>query len=105
MLVVYHPYHPLVQMRESGGVPAHVFQRAWAAANDLYRCDACIMYAPHVLALGCVLYAWAALQPTATESVEAPSGAGQGEWDCVQWLEGMNVDTEQVRLCAQYCTQ
>ncbi len=63
MLIVYHGYRPLVQMHQEAGVPLPVAQQAWAALNDIHRSDAPLMYAPHILALGCILYAWAARSP------------------------------------------
>lgn len=79
-LVVFSPYLSLTKILESDAQLADLGQNAWAALNDVYRTDAPIIYAPHVLALGCLYLA----------SVICSR-------DITAWLEGVDVDTNQVR--------
>eukprot|EP00879_Flechtneria_rotunda_P006878 GHRR01007223.1.p1 GENE.GHRR01007223.1~~GHRR01007223.1.p1 ORF type:complete len:255 (+),score=70.94 GHRR01007223.1:203-967(+) len=78
-LVVFSPYLSLTTILESDPLLADLGQNAWAALNDAYRTDAPIIYAPHVLALGCIYLA----------SVICSR-------DISAWLEGVDVDTNKV---------
>lgn len=78
-LVVFSPYLSLTRILESDAQLADLGQNAWAALNDVYRTDAPIIHAPHVLALGCLYLA----------SVICSR-------DITAWLEGVDVDTNQV---------
>jgi hypothetical protein len=78
--VVFSPYLSLTKILESDAQLADLGQNAWAALNDVYRTDAPIIYAPYVLALGCLYLA----------SVICSR-------DITAWLEGVDVDTNQVR--------
>lgn len=79
-LVVFSPYLSLTKVLESDCQLADLGQNAWAALNDVYRTDAPITYAPHVLVLGCLYLA----------SVICSR-------DITAWLETVDVDTGQVR--------
>jgi hypothetical protein len=79
-LVVFSPYLMLGRVLESDAVLADLGQNAWAALNDAYRTDAPLLYAPHVLALGCVVLA----------SIVCSR-------DVSTWLEGVDVDSDQAR--------
>jgi len=86
-LVVFSPYISLTKLLESDPQLADLSQNAWAALNDVYRTDAPIVYAPHVLALGCLYLA----------SVICSR-------DITAWLEGVEVDINQVRqACNSGC--
>lgn len=87
-LVVFSPYLSLTKILESDAQLADLGQNAWAALNDVYRTDAPIIYAPHVLALGCLYLA----------SVICSR-------DITAWLEGVDVDTNQVRLSGMLLLQ
>lgn len=76
-LVVFSPYLSLTRILESDAQLADLGQNAWAALNDVYRTDAPIIYAPHVLALGCLYLA----------SVICSR-------DITAWLETVDVDTD-----------
>lgn len=78
-LVVFSPYISLTKLLESDPQLADLSQNAWAALNDVYRTDAPIVYAPHVLALGCLYLA----------SVICSR-------DITAWLEGVEADMDQV---------
>lgn len=78
-LVVFSPYISLTKLLESDPQLADLSQNAWAALNDVYRTDAPIVYAPHVLALGCLYLA----------SVICSR-------DITAWLEGVDADINQV---------
>uniref|UniRef100_A0A383WH55 Cyclin-like domain-containing protein n=1 Tax=Tetradesmus obliquus TaxID=3088 RepID=A0A383WH55_TETOB len=82
-LVVFSPYLSLTKILESDAQLADLGQNAWAALNDVYRTDAPIIYAPHVLALGCLYLA----------SVICSR-------DITAWLEGVDVDTNQIYAVA-----
>lgn len=84
-LVVFSPYLSLTKILESDAQLADLGQNAWAALNDVYRTDAPIIYAPHVLALGCLYLA----------SVICSR-------DITAWLETVDVDTNQVRQQAGF---
>lgn len=79
-LVVFSPYISLAKLLESDPQLADLSQNAWAALNDVYRTDAVIVYAPHVLALGCLYLA----------SVICSR-------DITAWLEGVEVDINKVK--------
>jgi hypothetical protein len=79
--VVFSPYISLTKLLESDAQLADLSQNAWAALNDVYRTDAPIVYAPHVLALGCLYLA----------SVICSR-------DITAWLEGVEADMDQVWL-------
>jgi cyclin C len=87
--VVFSPYLSLTKILESDAQLADLGQNAWAALNDVFRTDAPIIYAPHVLALGCLYLA----------SVICSR-------DITAWLESVDVDTNQVRFrawCVSSC--
>lgn len=76
---MFSPYISLTKLLESDPQLADLSQNAWAALNDVYRTDAPIVYAPHVLALGCLYLA----------SVICSR-------DITAWLEGVEADMDQV---------
>jgi hypothetical protein len=78
-LVVFSPYISLTKLLESDPQLADLSQNAWAALNDVYRTDAPLVYAPHVLALGCLYLA----------SVICSR-------DITAWLEGVDADINEV---------
>jgi dihydroorotase-like cyclic amidohydrolase len=80
-LVMFSPYISLTKLLESDAQLADLSQNAWAALNDVYRTDAPLVYAPHVLALGCLYLA----------SVICSR-------DITAWLEGVDADINQVQL-------
>lgn len=80
-LVVFSPYISLTKLLESDPQLSDLSQNAWAALNDVYRTDAPLVYAPHVLALGCLYLA----------SVICSR-------DITAWLEGVDADINQVGL-------
>ncbi|KAI6175296.1 Cyclin-C [Aphelenchoides bicaudatus] len=61
-LVVYQPYRPLVQLindMKTAGVrdTELLYQDAWRVCNDSSKTDACLLYYPHMIALGAVMVA------------------------------------------------
>jgi hypothetical protein len=70
-LVVFNPYRPLQAYLMDAAAPQEVAQAAWAALNDSFKCDAPLMYPPHVLALGCLVFA-AAVAPLKAPLVPPP---------------------------------
>jgi cyclin C len=87
-LVVFSPYISLIKLLESDPHLADLSQNAWAALNDVYRTDAPIVYAPHVLALGCLYLA----------SVICSR-------DITAWLETVEVDINQVSGSVSGCSR
>jgi hypothetical protein len=70
-LVVFNPYRPLQSYLMDAGAPQEIAQAAWAALNDSFKCDAPLMYPPHVLALGCLVFA-ASVAPLRASLVPPP---------------------------------
>lgn len=84
-LVMFSPYISLTKLLESDAQLADLSQNAWAALNDVYRTDAPLVYAPHVLALGCLYLA----------SVICSR-------DITAWLEGVDADINQIyAVCSE----
>ncbi|KAI1720263.1 cyclin-C [Ditylenchus destructor] len=59
-LIVYHPYRPLSQMAQemkASGIPKvdEIYQDAWKICNDSLRSDVALLYAPHQIALACIM--------------------------------------------------
>jgi len=52
-LVVYHPYHALLQLLQDAGLTdlTHI---SWGIVNDTYRMDLILIYPPYMIALACI---------------------------------------------------
>ncbi|XP_062198535.1 cyclin-C1-1 isoform X1 [Phragmites australis] len=55
-LVVFHPYHPLLQLLQDAGI-TDLTQFAWGLVNDTYKMDLILIYPPYMIALACIYIA------------------------------------------------
>ncbi len=79
---MYHPYRPLIQfVTDFCPDDTNLLQVAWRIVNDTLRTDACLMYAPSLIALAC-LHMACVIQKK----------------DARQWFSELNVDLEKVRM-------
>jgi cyclin-C len=77
-LILYDPYGPLQQYLANPTLH-EVAKQAWCVLNDLYRVDLCLIYPPHLLALGCISFAACIVNK-----------------DIGPWLEELQVNMNQV---------
>ena len=79
-LLVFHPYTPAMTYLADAGLSADLTQTCWSVVNDSYCTDLCLLYAPHMIALGCIYLA-----------------AQLMDKDIRAWVEELRLDMNQVR--------
>ncbi|KAI8139213.1 cyclin-like protein [Fennellomyces sp. T-0311] len=55
---VQHPHQPLLDFASELQTSEKILQAAWAFANDSLRLTLCLLYEPHLIAVGCLLLAY-----------------------------------------------
>ncbi|KAF4525631.1 hypothetical protein B566_EDAN001230 [Ephemera danica] len=83
-LIVYQPYRPLLQFSHDAALDEHLLALAWRVVNDSLRTDACLLYPPYQIALGCLQIACVIQQR-----------------DLKTWFAELNVDMERVQEIAR----
>lgn len=78
-LVIYHPYHPLIQLLHDAGLN-DLKVVAWSLVNDTYRTDLILTYPPYMIALACIYFACILK-----------------EKDAQAWFEELRVDMNEIK--------
>lgn len=95
-LVVFKPYQDVLsfvaELGDSGknmdsAKVGQLTQLSWNIVNDSYRCEACLLFPPHEVALAAVLLA--------SEKLKLDSNTSE-------WWIGLDYNLEQVRKVARY---
>lgn len=57
-LIVYQPYRPLLPIIQDIGHEDQLLPLTWRIINDSLRTDVSLLYAPYMIAIGCLQLAW-----------------------------------------------
>ncbi|KAJ1986265.1 RNA polymerase II holoenzyme cyclin-like subunit [Dimargaris cristalligena] len=88
-MIVYHPYLPLTKFLNDLPLDRGHLQFVWYVINDSLRTDVCLLYPPHMIALGSLYIATVHRQPGDNQTMKT-------------WFAKLNVDiVEQILNVAQ----